>query len=189
MKYPYDEKKFQKHLAIMRHEKYQQYEKYRVRINLKWGGEYPGHSQAILTPIGFQDGREELLRNTLGFITGNFQTLYEKTLEAMLQVFGSAGVGSRTENGVVKSLADLHEARAEQNFISLVQINLDDVKDDIAVFSFISELKYEEYETPEDGCEFVFDHDRLLFWGDGNMGEHIFDYGNEFWKGRNSEFV
>ncbi|MDE7325998.1 MAG: hypothetical protein K2N63_06965 [Lachnospiraceae bacterium] len=188
MKYPYDEKKFQKHLAIMHHEKYEQYEKYRVRINLKWGGEYPGHSHAILIPIGFHDGREELLRNTLGFITGNFQTLYEKTLEAMLHVW-ACGSGKPNRKRGVKSLADLHEVRAEQDFIRLVQINLNDVKDDIAVFSFISELKYKEYDVPEDGCEFVFDHDRLLFWGDGNMGEHIFDYGNEFWKGKNSEFV
>ena len=47
----------------MRHEKYEQYEKYRVRIPLKWGGEYPGHSKAILNAISFRDGQEALLKN------------------------------------------------------------------------------------------------------------------------------
>ncbi len=72
----------------MRHEKYEQYEKYRVRIPLKWGGEYPGHSKAILNAISFRDGQEALLKNTLGFITGHIQTLYEETLEAMLPKMG-----------------------------------------------------------------------------------------------------
>ena len=107
---------------------------------------------------------------------------------AMLPVFGPAGVGSETEHGVVKTLADLHKARSEQDFIRTIQINLNDVKDDIAVFSFISQLEY-EYEAPEDGCEFVFDHDRLLFWGDGNTGDHIFDYADKFWNGSRCEFT
>ena len=188
MIYPYDEAAFQNHLAIMRHEKYERFEKYRVRIKLKWDGPYSGRSQAILCAIGFQEGREELLKNTLGFVTGHIRTLYETSLETMLPVFGPAGVGSETEHGVVKTLADLHNARSEQDFIRTIQINLKDVKDDIAVFSFISELEY-EYEAPEDGCEFVFDHDQLLFWGDGNTGDHIFDYADKFWNGSRCEFT
>lgn len=173
---------------MMRHEKYNRAEKYQVRIDLQWDGAYSGHSQAILQVIQFREEKEELLRNTLGFITSHIQTLYETTLDAMLPVFGSTGVGSCTEYGVVKTLADLHNARMGPDFIDWIAINLDDVKDDIAVFSFTTRLKY-EYEAPEDGCEFVFDHDRLLFWGDGNMGNHIYDYADEFWGGSNCEFT
>lgn len=179
MIYPYDETKFQEHLAIMHHEKYKRSEEYHVWINLQWDGPYSGHSQAILQTIGFQEGREELLKNTLGFVTGHIRTFYETSLEAMLPVFGSTWVGSNTEHGVVKTLEDLHNARSEEDFIRMIQINLNDVKGSIAVFSFISLLKY-EYEAPEDGCEFVFDHDQLLFWGDGNTGDHIYNYADEF---------
>ena len=188
MIYPYEDTKFQEHLAIMHHEKYKRSEEYHVWINLQWDGPYSGHSQAILQTIGFQEGREELLKNTLGFVTGHIRTLYETSLEAMLPVFGSTWVGSNTEHGVVKTLEDLHNARSEEDFIRMIQINLNDVKGSIAVFSFISLLKY-EYEAPEDGCEFVFDHDQLLFWGDGNTGDHIYNYADEFWKGSRCEFT
>lgn len=188
MVYPYDMAKFQEHLAIMRYEKYQRDNNHEVQIKLQWAGKYPGQSQATLEAIGFQSSQEKLLKNTLGFITSNIQTLYEQALSAMLPVFGPAGVGSCTENGVVTTLMDLHKARFERDFIPKLQINLNDMKDDIAIFSFILRLKY-EYEALEDGCEFVFDHDKLLFWGDGNMENHIYDYADEIRNGVNCEFL
>lgn len=188
MTYSYDIAKFQEHLANMRHEKYGRRDEYEVRLDLQWGGKYPGHSRAIMAAIGFQRGQEELLRNTLGFVTSHIQVLYEEALKAMLPVFGPAGVGSNTRSGVVKTLEDLHRARSEMDCIRLLQINLNDVKDDIGAFSLKLQLKY-EYDAPESGCEFVFDHDKLLFWGDGNMGNHIYDYADEIWGGVNCEFL
>ena len=67
-------------------------------------------------------------------------------------------------------------------------IKLDDEKGDIAVFSLLTQLRY-EYHAPEDGCEFVFDHDKVIFWGDGNMGQHLFDYTDDFWGGTGCEFT
>lgn len=188
MIYPYDMAKFQEHLAVMHHERYGRDNNHIVQIKLQWAGKYAGQSWATLEVIGFQSSQEKLLQNTLGFITNNFQTLYEQALSAMLPVFGPAGVGSCTENGVVTTLMDLHKARFEEDFIHTLQINLSDVKDDIAIFSFLLRLKF-EYEAPENGCEFVFDHDKLLFWGDGNTGNHIYDYADEFWNGVNCEFL
>ena len=188
MIYFYDKSKFLEHLAIMCHEQYRQQEKYRVRIDLQWGGLYSGHSQEDLNAIGFQKGQEELLRNTLGFVTEHIHILYEEMLKAMLPVFGATGVGENTEAGVVKTLEDLHNARMAMDFINTLQINLNDVKEDIGVFSLILRLRY-EYDAPEDGCEFVFDHDRLLFWGDGNTGNHIYYYADEIRDGVNCEFL
>lgn len=188
MEYPYSEAEFQACIAMLRHPQYKRREKYQVRLDLAWDGVYPGRSQAIMEIIGPWAGKEELLRNTLGFITGNIRTLYEETLKAMLPVFGPAGVGAETEHGVVKTLADLHNARDPQDVIRSVFIKPDDVKGDIAVFSLITQLRY-EYHAPEDGCEFVFDHDKVIFWGDGNMGEHLYDYNSDFWGGTGCEFI
>ena len=188
MVYPYDEALFQQHLAVLRHPRYNRYEGHCLRLDLSWGGEYPGQSTAILQLLSPWEGREELLQNTLGFITGNIQALYEETLKVMLPVFGSTGVGEETESGVVKTLGDLHNAREPQDVIRFVSIKPDDVKGDIAVFSLLTQLRY-EYHAPEDGCEFVFDHDRVIFWGDGNMGQHLYDYDSDFWGGTGCEFL
>lgn len=188
MEYFYDEAKFREHLDMLRHPQYNRHEKYRLRLKLRWDGDYSGSSTAIVELLSPWEGKEELLRNTLGFITGNIQALYEETLRAMLPVFGPAGVGAETERGVVKTMEDLHEARDSQDCIRIVLIKLDDEKGDIAVFSLLTQLRY-EYHAPEDGCEFVFDHDKVIFWGDGNMGQHLFDYADDFWGGTGCEFT
>ena len=188
MTYPYDEAKFQEHLAMLRHPKYKRDDAHQLRLDLRWDGDYPGESTAIVELLSPWEGKEELLRNTLGFITGNIGALYEATLAAMLPVFGPAGVGSNTEQGPVKTKADLHKARDPQDVIRMVFIKPDDVKGDIAVFSLLTQLRY-EYEAPEDGCEFVFDHNKVIFWGDGNMGQHLYDYADDFWGGTECEFL
>ena len=169
MTYPYDETKFREHLEMLHHPKYNRDEAHQLRLELSWGGDYPGSSTAIVELLSPWEGKEELLRNTLGFITGNIRALYEETLRAMLPVFGSAGVGEETESGVVKTLADLHRARDEQDCIRFVFLKPDDVKEDIAVFSLLTQLRY-EYHAPEDGCEFVFDHNKVIFWGGRQHG-------------------
>ena len=163
MTYPYDEAKFQEHLAMLRHPKYKRDDAHQLRLDLRWDGDYPGDSTAIVELLSPWEGKEELLRNT-------------------------AGVGSNTEQGPVKTKADLHKARDPQDVIRMVFIKPDDVKGDIAVFSLLTQLRY-EYEAPEDGCEFVFDHNKVIFWGDGNMGQHLYDYADDFWGGTGCEFL
>ena len=140
MTYPYEEAKFQEHLAMLRHPQYERDEAHQLRLDLRWDGDYPGESTAIVELLSPWEGKEELLRNTLGFITGNIGALYEATLAAMLPVFGPAGVGSNTEQGPVKTKADLHKARDPQDVIRMVFIKPDDVKGDIAVFSLLTQL-------------------------------------------------
>ena len=188
MTYPYDEAKCQEHLAMLRRPQYRRDDAHQLRLGLRWGGDYSGESTAIVELLSPWEGKEELLRNTLGFITGNIGALSEATLAAMLPVFGPAGVGANTERGPIKTKADLHEARDKQNCIRWVLIKPDDVKEDIAVFSLLTRLRY-EYEAPEDGCEFVFDHNKVIFWGDGNMGQHLYDYADDFWGGTGCEFL
>lgn len=188
MKYRFDETAFNELMDIRKHEKYEEDETHRMRIHMSWNGEFSGQSCPVLMIMGQSEGKEAILKNTLGFITGHIQILYEEMLKAMLPVFGTMGIGIRTDKGLVKSMADLHFAREPKDFIYRIHINPDDVKDDIGIFSLFLWLR-SDYGAPENGCEFVFDHEKLLFWGDGNTGEHIYDYNSDFWGGGQCEFL
>jgi len=75
MTYPYDEAKFQEHLAMLRHPKYKRDDAHQLRLDLRWEGAFPERSTAILQLLSPWEGKAELLRNTLGFITGNIGAL------------------------------------------------------------------------------------------------------------------
>ena len=75
----------------------------------------------------------------------------------------------------------MNAIREKEDFLPRIHINLDDIKEDIAVFSIFLQLRNSMNFNAPEGCEFVFDHNTLLFWGDENPGEHIWDYNAEFW--------
>ena len=180
MEYYFDESTFRELLAMMHHDKYEQDEIHRMRVDLSWTGDFSGQSRAVLIVMGGLDNKETILKNTLGFITGHIQSLYEEMLGAMLSLFSSMGADI-TKSNVVKTLSDMNAIREKEDFLPRIHINLDDIKEDIAVFSIFLQLRNSMNFNAPEGCEFVFDHNTLLFWGDENPGEHIWDYNAEFW--------
>ncbi|MFD3156785.1 hypothetical protein ACFIJ5_07995 [Haloimpatiens sp. FM7330] len=134
-----------------------------------------------LTPTlivsGFNENKEQIVKNTLNFISENFNEIYENMLKSLVKSFKNWDIydSNTEENYYVRTKEDLDRMRYDGNFINTIIINCNELEDGFAYYSFKFQFNYCRFGF-DDGIEAVMYKDKVIFWADGNTMEYIYSF-------------
>lgn len=125
----------------------------------------------------FNKEKEQIVEDTLRFISENFNAIYENTLKSLVKSFKNWDIydNDNEKDYCVSTEEDLDKMRYEGNFISTIIINCSELEDGFAYYSFKFEFNYCRFGF-EDGIEAVMYKDKIIFWADGNSMEYIYSF-------------
>lgn len=146
-----------------------------VFLKLSWKGKFGDEIFTEVNICGDYDENKDELKNTLAYISNNFEKIYFNMLSAILPVVKQWGMANKNTNEKVLTLEDLNSAKLPQNYIEAIQINCSDKKKEQAYYSIIFRIDYNLYGY-DDGMEVVLFGDNVVFWSDGNTREYLFEF-------------
>ncbi len=122
------------------------------------------------------------VKNTIQYIQENFDHIYQVMLETLLPTVREWGIPDCEANEPIKTIQQIHGNRQtsdvagmEAGCITNLQLNCRYQKDDMVYYSFLY-----RFNPIEDGFEVVFWKDRVVFFGDGNPEDAIFEFDNQY---------
>ncbi|NMM63565.1 hypothetical protein HBE96_12945 [Clostridium sp. P21] len=145
---------------------------------IKYNGKF---TNLILTPTliisGFNEKKETIVKNTLSFISENFNSIYENMLKTLVKTFKNWDIydNDNKEDYYVKTEEDLDKMRYDGNFIDTIIINCNELENEFAYYSFKFQFNYCRFGY-DDGAEVVMYKDKVIFWADGNSMEYIYTF-------------
>lgn len=125
----------------------------------------------------FNEKKEIIVKNTLGFISENFNSIYENMLKTLVETFKNWDIydNDNKEDYYVKTEEDLDKMRYDGNFIETIIINCNELENEFAYYSFKFIFNYCRFGY-DDGAEVVMYKDKVIFWADGNSMEYIYNF-------------
>lgn len=143
-----------------------------------WEGSIVLHH--AVTKIDLKDRQK--VKNTIQYIQENFDHIYQVMLETLLPTLIKWNVPDCENGGPITTIQQIHGNRQtneiagmEAGCITKLQLNCRYQKDDMVYYSFLYRIN-----PFEDGFEVVFWKDRVVFFGDGNPQDAIFEFDNQY---------
>lgn len=143
-----------------------------VNLKITWNGKYRNEVYPELLIYNYTEEKRQVLKNTLMYISENFEKIYLNTLHAILPLAREWEMQNKRTGKKVLTIDDLDAAKLEEEPIPSIQVNCADVKNDKAYYSIIFMIDYYDYGY-DDGMEVVFYEDKVIFWSDGNTGQYL----------------
>lgn len=132
----------------------------------------------VVTKIKPED--KQKVKNTILYIQENFDHIYRVMLDTLLPVLIKWEVQNHETKEPITTIQQLHDAREiyetagmESGCIKNIQLNCQYQKDDMVFYSMIYRPNWSD-----DGFDVVFWKDHVVFIGDGNQQDAIFEFEN-----------
>lgn len=143
-----------------------------ANLKITWNGKYGNEIYPELLIYNYTEEKRQVLKNTLTYISENFEKIYFNMLKAILPLAREWEMQNEKTGKKVLTIDDLNAAKLEKGFIESIQLNCADIKNDKTYYSIIFRINYYDYGY-DDGMEVVFYEDKVIFWSDGNTGEYL----------------
>ena len=141
-------------------------------LKITWNGKYGNEVYPEICLFNYTEEKRQVLKNTLMYISENFEKIYLNTLHAILPSVWEWEMQNKRTGKKVLTIDDLDAVKLEEEPIPFIQVNCADVKNDKVYYSIIFMINYFDYGY-DDGMEVVFYEDKVKYWADGNTGEYL----------------
>lgn len=144
-------------------------------LKINWKGQFANEAFPEIMVYNYRDEYKEILRNTLDYISLNFEKIYVNMLDSFLPALIEWEFKNKETGELVLTRDDMDKAKAPDEFISSIQINCEDNKNGRAYYSIVFSIDISKYNYDE-GMETIFYDDRVIYWTEANSRQAILEF-------------